>query len=162
RLTQSKNPALEFLKHNAPGNPLVTNDIVPRTMRRLVATGKQSDLEACLEFVAAVQDSDVRRQALDGLLTALKNQKLNPPPGWSGVLTALQQDKDAQVQKLTKKLAVHFQDLKAIQHALAVAQNTNLPGTTRVDAVRDLALTEAPEALGVLLKLVAAKDDATE
>src|SRR5205807_634138 len=42
---------LRWLRVNAAGNPLVTEHIVPRAMRRLVATGKADDLAACVAFL---------------------------------------------------------------------------------------------------------------
>ncbi len=159
RLVSKQTAALAWLKDNAPGNSLISGDIVPKAMRRLVATGKQAELEACLQFAGGVKESEVRRQALEGLLTALKGQKLNAPASWDDVLTTLLDDKDAKVNELAKKLAVHFQDPKAIQQALAVALNAALKTPKRIDAVQALATAGTPEVLDGLLKLVAAKSD---
>ena len=57
---------LAWLKDNAAGNALITDTIVPRAMRRLVATGKRDDLGLCLTFVADLTDAGVRAKALDG------------------------------------------------------------------------------------------------
>src|SRR5262249_46523469 len=39
---------LKWLQDNATGNPLITDTILPRAMRRLVATGKPGDIAACV------------------------------------------------------------------------------------------------------------------
>src|SRR5262249_36520922 len=56
RVVAQHRSALDLLKLAAPGNELVTNEIVPRTMRRLAATGKAEDLAACVAFVRAFND----------------------------------------------------------------------------------------------------------
>lgn len=155
QVAPKKTGALEWLKNAAPGNELVTNDIVPRTMRRLAATGKAEDLAACVAFIGAVKDSAVRRSALDGLLLALKDRTVDPPSGWDAVLAALLKDRDKGVQQLAGRLSVHFQDRKAVERALAVAADLRRPAAERLDAVRDLALTKPPEARKLLLDLVA-------
>src|SRR5581483_1452447 len=108
RVTAQRNPVLDWLKDNAAGNPLVAEEIVPRVMRRLVATGKADDLEACIAFVGAVNDAAVRRHALNGLLQAMKGRQLDPPAAWKKVGPLLAKDQDSQVKELTRKLAVHF------------------------------------------------------
>lgn len=162
RVPAQQSPTLEWLKENAPGNPLVSAEIVPKTMRRLIATGKAEDLEACLGFIAAVHDSEVRRHALDGMLTALKNQKKKPPDSWRDVATALSKDKDSKVQEMARKLAVHFQDAEALQQALKIAQNVKLKSAERIDALRDLALADTWGAVQGVLDIVAAKADNAE
>src|SRR5262249_60810595 len=75
-----RSSALDWLRQHAAGNELVTNDIVPRTMRRLVATGKVEDLTACVAFLREVADSAVRRQALEGLVLGLQDRQGRCPP----------------------------------------------------------------------------------
>src|SRR5439155_23627478 len=58
---------LDWLRDNAPGNALLTSAIVPRAMRRLVATGKPEDLAACVEFLRVRFGQTVKRAALEGL-----------------------------------------------------------------------------------------------
>ena len=50
----------------------ITDHIVSRAMRRLVATGKAEDLAACVQFLGDVKDTAARRQALAGLVEAIK------------------------------------------------------------------------------------------
>jgi putative heme-binding domain-containing protein len=160
RVAAQRNPALDWLRKAAPGNALVTNEIVPRTMRRLVATGKAEDLAACVAFLRDVHDSAVRRQALEGLAQALKDRQVDQPPGWKDVFAELLRDGDGRVQQLARRLAVSFQDREAIRRALALAADASGAVADRLDALRDLALAHPPEARAVLLKLLA-KDTAT-
>jgi putative membrane-bound dehydrogenase-like protein len=158
RLAKQPQPALDWLKEYAPGNALVTNDMVPRAMRRLAATNKADDLEACVAFIGNVTDSNVRRQALEGLLLALKNRQVTPPPSWRKVFE-LTNDTDKRIQALALRLGVHFQEGIFIARSLAVARDSEKPIAARIDAIRNLALAHPPEGLKVLQGLVHAKDN---
>jgi putative membrane-bound dehydrogenase-like protein len=159
RVAAQRNPALDWLQKAAPGNALVTNEIVPRTMRRLAATGKAADLAACVAFLRDARDSAVRRQALEGLAQALKERQVDQPPGWKDVFAVLLRDGDGRVQQLARRLAVSFQDRAAIRRALALAADASKAVSDRLDALRDLALAHPPEAQAVLLKLLAKDPD---
>jgi putative membrane-bound dehydrogenase-like protein len=143
-----------LLEGSAPGNRLATEAIVPRVMRRLIATGKASDLSECLLFLDRVKDPAVRRRGLEGLLLALQNQQLDPPGEWKRVFAALTADGDGEVQRLARRLAVHFRDVEAIRRALAVARDIKQMTSQRVEAIRDLALAHPPEARQTLLALL--------
>src|SRR5262249_14012294 len=58
---------LVCLRENPPANALIADFIIPRAMRRLVATDKQEDLALCMKFVGDLKDNALRRQALFGL-----------------------------------------------------------------------------------------------
>ena len=47
--------------------PFVRDQIVPKVMRRLVATGEADDLRLCVDFVAKLKDAASREKALEGL-----------------------------------------------------------------------------------------------
>src|SRR5262249_8989949 len=113
QVAAQRNPTLDWLQKAAPGNALVTNEIVPRAMRRLVATGKAEDLAACVAFLRDARDSAVRRQALEGLALALKDRQVDQPPGWKDLFAALLRDGDGRVQQLARRLALSFQDRAA-------------------------------------------------
>ncbi len=153
RLT-GRGAALEWLKANAPGNALVTNDIVPRTFRRLGAAGRPDDMAACVAFLGEVKDAAVRKRALDGLVQGLQNRQLDAPGGWSKLFADLTDDEDGDVQRLARRLAVNFRDRAAIARALAAVRDGRLPRAERLDAVRDLALALPPEAVGPLSDIV--------
>jgi putative membrane-bound dehydrogenase-like protein len=153
RVTAQRNAALDWLKDHAADNPLVAEEIVPRTIRRLVATGKTEDLEACVAFLGAV-NRDVRRLALEGLAQALKSRQVEAPPSWKRVAAELRKDGDAKTRELARRLAVNFQDRAAIARSLAVAVDTSKGAGERVDAIRDLALAHPAEAQKPLRDLV--------
>jgi putative membrane-bound dehydrogenase-like protein len=159
RVAEHHNPALDWLRHNAAGNPLVVQEIVPRTLRRLASTGKAEDLAACVEFLGAVTDSQVRRQGLEGMVAALKGRQVTPPSQWRQVFAALEQDGDNAVRQLARKLAVNFHDPRAIQLALKVAADLSQETPKRISAIQDLSLTQPREALPVLLAVVANSQD---
>jgi putative membrane-bound dehydrogenase-like protein len=147
---------LEWLKANAPGNALVTQQIVGRTMRRLVATGSAEQLTACVGFVGAVEDLAVRQQALFGITEALGNRTLAAPANWSTVQKQLQASPDGEVQRLTRKLTVAFRDRGELNRALGLASDAGKPEAERCDALRAVASGALPEALPSVLKIVRA------
>ncbi len=146
---------LDWMATNAPGNPLITGYMVPRTMRRLVATGKPEDLAACLAFIGRVTDTEVRKQALGGLVVALENRQLDAPAEWRTVRKALAQETDADIRRALSRLAVNFRDAQAIRRAIAALKNSDTSLSAKRDAITDLALVHPAEALPVLKKLIA-------
>src|SRR5215510_13131247 len=86
-------PQLAWLAEEAPKNEFVRDSIVPKVMRRLVATGQASDLKLCVEFVAKLKDAAAREKALEGLVTALDKQTVNAPEGWSALQAEIAKDK---------------------------------------------------------------------
>lgn len=154
-----RDAVLGWLKENAAGNLLATDEIVPRVMRRLVATDKPEDLAACVGFLSRVTESTVRRRALEGLLLALQQRQLDAPAEWKQAFAELTKDRDAEVQRLSRRLAVNFRDPEAIRRSLAIARDTSRPAGERAEAVRDLALAHPAEALTPLVELVARDAD---
>ena len=59
-----------------------------------------------------------------------------------------------EVQRLARRLAVHFRDADAIRRSLALTRDSSKPPTERIDAIRDLALAHPPEALQPLEELM--------
>ncbi len=154
RVVGQRNGALDWLRANAPGNALVLNDILPRTVRRLVATNKADDLAAVVAFLADLKDADARRRTLTALADALKDRQLDAPPQWKALFPQLVKDSDAKVQQLARKLAVNFQDADAIRRSLTVALDQSQPPEARISAINDLALAHPKEAFGPLQRLV--------
>jgi putative heme-binding domain-containing protein len=145
---------LAWLAEQAPGNEFVRDQIVPKVMRRLVATGRPDDLKHCITFVAAVKDANTREKALDGLAVALKDQTVNAPEGWAELQAAIAKENDPRLVALANKLAVSFRDPAAVKRAVAVAANTGLPAAPRVEAVRQLGTLKAKEAMPLLLNML--------
>ena len=143
KLAAKPQAELQWLRANAAGNPLITDHIVPRAMRRLVATGKADDLNACVAFAAAT-DSTVRLRALEGLAEALKGRQVDLPAGWADARSKLLADSDERVKKLAAILAVAFRDLAAVRRALAVAADAKQSPAIRAEAIRTLAQPSCP------------------
>ncbi|HWY88028.1 MAG TPA: PVC-type heme-binding CxxCH protein, partial [Gemmataceae bacterium] len=160
RVAAQRLPALDWLRDHAAGNPLVTEEIVARAIRRLAATNKADDLEACVAFMEVVT-KEVRRQALDGLALALKSRQVDAPPSWKRVFAALLKDESGKTQELARRLAVNFQDREAIARALALARDSSKGVVPRLDAIRDLALAHPLEGQKVLRDLLV-NEEATE
>jgi len=145
---------LEFLAKEAPDNIFVRDGIVPKVMRRLVATNKPEGLALCLKFVNDVSDLNTREKALDGLTIALAGRAVPPPATWLALQTELR--KEPKFTALVNKLAVSFRDPAAAKRAYEAVMN----GTTidiRVDALRDLVLLQHPEASKLISTLL--RDD---
>ena len=150
---RSPEDELAWLAENAPGNPLITEQIVPKTMRRLVATGKPDDLKLCIKFVASLKDAVVKEKALDGLTIALAGQTVNAPEGWAELRDAIVKENDPKLVPLANKLAVNFRDPAAVKQAIEAAANTKLPADARVQAVREIGLLKPIEGIRVLFAL---------
>jgi putative membrane-bound dehydrogenase-like protein len=148
--------ALDWLRAHAPGNPLVTEEIVPWSMRRLVVLDRPEVTAACVGFVAGVADSGVRRQALEGMLQALESRQAEQPPGWKKLFASLAADPDAGVRHLARRLATKLHDLEALRQSLKTALDRERPEWERAEAVRDLAAAHPAEALEPLEKLLVA------
>ncbi|MFL5242103.1 MAG: PVC-type heme-binding CxxCH protein [Gemmataceae bacterium] len=154
RVAADGHAALRWLKDHAAGNELVLIQIVPRTLRRLAATGKPGDLAACVAFLGEVTDPTVRRAALEALVQALQSEQVDPPEGWKKVLSSLLADKDEEVQRLARRLAIDFRDLEALERALDVAQDRAKSVKDRLDALRDLGSAHPSNALQPLQTLL--------
>src|SRR5262249_35995471 len=87
------------------------------------------------------------------------NQQVDPPAGWSAVLATLLKDGDGEVQRLARRLAVHFRDAEAVRRCLAVAGDSKAPRRQRLESIRDLAVSHPPEALQPLRELLAGDAD---
>jgi putative membrane-bound dehydrogenase-like protein len=154
RVAAQSAAVLDWLQRNASGNLLIVNEIIPRVMRRLVATNNPSKLADAVAFVGDAHNSAVRRHALQGLVQAFQGRQANPPDQWKNVFAELEVDKDADVKRLARRLAVNFGDRQAVHRALTLAKDLTKPAAQRIEAIRDLALVHPAEALRPLEELV--------
>ncbi len=137
---------LAWLAEESPKNAFIRDQIVPRVMRRLVATGKADDLRLCVEFAAKTKDAATREKALEGLTIALDKQAVAPPQAWALLQADIVKGGNPKHVALANKLAVSFRDPKAIQRATEVLRNSKQSDDARAEAVRQLALLRAPNA----------------
>lgn len=152
-------PTLAWLRDHAPGNPLIRDHIVARTVRRLLADDRPENLQSCVAFIGAVTDSTVRLRALEGMSEAYKNRQVEPPANWKSVYATLLDDEDQAVQMLARRLAVTFQDQQAIARALTRAVDPQATPAARQEAIRDIALAHPPKGLPVLQQLLRAEKE---
>ncbi|HVL12395.1 MAG TPA: c-type cytochrome, partial [Gemmata sp.] len=152
---------LAWLAEQAPDNIFVRDQIVPRVMRRLVATGSAENLKLCVGFVAKLKDANSREKALDGLAIALDKQQVDAPEGWAVLQAEIAKEANAKHVALANRLAVSFRDPAAIRRALAAAADANLPVEARAEAVRQLGTLRPAEGVKVLLAIVAGESDGT-
>nr|MCU0706411.1 c-type cytochrome [Fimbriiglobus sp.] len=142
---------LAFLAKEAPDNIFVRDHIVPKVMRRLIATGQPDDLKLCVKFLADVKDVNTREKALDGLEIALRDQTVDAPAEWKALREELK--KEQRLTGLVNKLAVSFRDPEAVARALAVLNDAAKPESDRAEAVRQLVQLKAKEAPDLFRKL---------
>ena len=143
-----------WLALDAPDNALVREHIVPKVMRRLVATGKAEDLKRCIDFIVKVKDAPSREKALEGLVVALAGQTVTAPESWSNLQSELVASGDARLVALANKLAVSFRDPAAIKRAFETATDLKRPVEARVEAVRQIALFKEKGSETLLLAMV--------
>jgi hypothetical protein len=145
---------LAWLAKQAPDNLFARDQIVPKVMRRLVATGKPEDLKLCVGFVGKLKDAASREKALDGLALALDKQTVAAPEAWAALKAEIAKENNPKLVALANKLAVSFRDPAAIKRALADAANVKLLAEERAEAVRQLATLKPAEAVSLLVRLV--------
>jgi len=143
---------LNWLAEQSPNNIFVRDQIVPKVMRRLVATGKPADLKLCIGFIAKLKDVPSREKALDGLVIALAGQTVDAPEGWAALEPELR--KDRTLAGFANKLAVSFRDPAAIRRAIVIATDPNLSREMRSEAIRQIGLLKPAEGSQVLLDIV--------
>jgi putative membrane-bound dehydrogenase-like protein len=158
QLIKSRDKELVWLRDNGANNPLITDTIIPRAMRRLVATGKAEDLAACVGFIGDVKDAHAKLRALEGLVQALQNRQVDAPANWEEVHGSLLTFSTEEFNDLANKLSISFRDVKAIKRALGIAMDAGKSVQERAEAIRALALARPEPALQPLLQL--AKSDA--
>jgi putative membrane-bound dehydrogenase-like protein len=144
--TGANNPAIKelaWLAEQAPTNIFVRDQIVPKVMRRLVATGQKEDLELCLKFIQDVKDLNSREKALDGLVIALANQTVDAPASWKALQSELRQQ--AKLTPLVNKLSVNFRDSEAMDRAFG-QYHTGKSTSERIQGLRDLVTLKHPQA----------------
>jgi putative membrane-bound dehydrogenase-like protein len=146
---------LGWLKQHAAGNTLVTNEIMPRVLRRLLADGQGTNLGECIALVSDLRDMPARRRVLRALVEALQEVHLAAPAHWSDVFGALARDSDPETQALARRLRVCFGDPRAVRGAIALAVDTKAPAGTRIDVIRDLVLARSPQAAEAMLHILA-------
>jgi putative membrane-bound dehydrogenase-like protein len=145
---------LAWLAEQAPENEFVRDQIVPKVMRRLVATGQPADLRLCVEFVAKLKDVNSREKALDGLAVALAGQTVNAPEAWAALQAEIAKENNPKLVALANKLAVNFRDPAALKRAIDAISSVHLTEPQRAEAVRQLAVFRAPETIALLLNVV--------
>lgn len=150
---------LAWLVEQSPNNIFVRDQIVPKVMRRLVATGKPADLKRCVAFVAGLKDAHSREKALDGLAVALAGQTVTAPEEWAALQAEVVKANDPKLVPLVNKLAVSFRDPAAVKRAVAAATGAG-KSDARAEAVRQLGQLRVPETLPVVLDLVKKDGDA--
>jgi putative membrane-bound dehydrogenase-like protein len=151
RLISSARSELVWLSERAAGNALITEFIIPRVMRRLVATDEPKNLALCLTFVAELKDNAAQTQALSGLTTALNRRTVDAPAEWPALQERLAKTADEPTKKLLDKLAVAFRDPKAMKRAYERYHDAKLPSEDRVEALRQFVLLKHPDALATVM-----------
>jgi putative membrane-bound dehydrogenase-like protein len=142
-----------WLRDHAAGNALVSNEIVPRTLRRLVATDQRSDLAACVTFLGELADPAAKRKAIEALVQALSHKQTEAPETWPKVYEALRRDTDLEIQSLALRLAVILGDVDAARQAISLASDPRAALRQRIDAVRDLTIARPSGACAALIRL---------
>jgi putative heme-binding domain-containing protein len=150
---------LQWLAKNAPGNPLITDHIISRAMRRLTATGKTEDLAACVTFVEKLKQDDILLQALEGLVEGLKFRPQEPPANWESVYPQLAKHSSPRIRQLTEQVAISLKNTRAIGRAVATLKDTNSSRADRLHAVQVLTPLKPPEALFPLIDLIQMEKD---
>jgi putative membrane-bound dehydrogenase-like protein len=145
---------LTWTKAHTAGNPLVIEWLLPRIVRRLVATGRTEDLSASLDFLGDVRDQAARRRALEALALALGDRQTTRPPNWRAVRAKLLEKRVPEIRALILRLAIVFGERGAILDEVTRARDRGQGLEVRLQAVHDLAIAHPPEGEPALLELL--------
>ncbi len=117
---------------------------------------KASAAMDALSKTLATADSPVRRDALRGMLAALKGRKnLATPAAWDAAYAALQKDSDIQVRDDARKLALIFGSRAALDDLRAMLTDKNSTPENRRAAIEALAVQRDAASLDLLIALLA-------
>jgi len=144
---------LDWLKTNAVDNALVSETIVPRMIRRVVAEGKPESLGLCLNFLSEVNDAKIQKIGLEALLVAIGPRLLDAPTNWKTAQKTLGENATPEVKRLLASLAIKFRDVDAAKLAITLATDTKQAVGVRLTAIRDIGISQIAEGQKVLFKL---------
>ncbi|HXG09011.1 MAG TPA: PVC-type heme-binding CxxCH protein, partial [Gemmataceae bacterium] len=145
---------LTWLVRHAPDQPIVRDQIAPRVLRRLAATGEAKHLEAAVAFLARLSSAPAIAAGLDGLLEALRGRRLEAPASWAVLQKHVSYFADASaIGRRMERLGIHFGDPEAVAFMEREAQNGKAELRLRVEAVQALALARSPSSVGPLTRL---------
>ncbi|MGL6074020.1 MAG: PVC-type heme-binding CxxCH protein [Fimbriiglobus sp.] len=142
---------LKWLAEEAPKNIFVRDQIVPKVMRRLTATGQPRDLELCLEFIRDSADVNVREKALDGLAIGLAGQTVKAPELWAKVRDEITASKNPKLVTYINKLSVSFRDEAALKRAFEMVQPASI-SEIRAEGLRQMAQLRHTETQKLITK----------
>lgn len=123
---------------DAPGNRLVRDHLLPKTIRRMAITGEANALRRCVEIVARLNDVNSREKALDGIALALQGRTVDMPENWPAIVKDLRAE--PKLAKYADALAVAFRDPEAVKRSFTVMRDTTQPDAARAEAIRQLTM----------------------
>jgi putative membrane-bound dehydrogenase-like protein len=150
---------LDYLTAASLGNPLVVGQIIPRVMRRLIASAKPEHIAAAVAFVSHLKDAETRKKALEGLAEATKGRLYDAPPEWTSLNQSLANDADPEVRRFAGQLAISFRDPAAAKQALATAGDGTKTIQERVEALRALGVLRPDGSLALLISFLKPQTD---
>lgn len=141
-------------------SPMITNYIVPRVVRRLLAADRPDYRDRCIDLLRSFSESGSpgQRPALEALANALRDQVVDRPKGWTELRQRLLAADDEITGRLVNQLDVSFRDPEAMQRAFVTALDSSKPVADRAEAVRQIARLRHPEARQTLLKLARGRE----
>ncbi|GBD37335.1 hypothetical protein HRbin36_02466 [bacterium HR36] len=141
---------LGWLAEHAGESPILVRDILPRTMRRLLAENPNVQLARCLNIVHQCREITAQKAALRGILEGLKGRSVQPPENWHKIVAELNDLTDSELPGLINELGIVFRDPRSIHTALNVLRNTNSKDAELLHALQSLAVINPTEALPLL------------
>lgn len=153
-ITRDRQSAMQWLQSAGLRFPVVTKHLLPRTLRRLAATGNLEDLHAALQFISQCTDPAICKVALGGLAQALEGRQIKDVPAWRAVSSALQKLNDPDINRLHRQISASFYDSDAVAESLKSLRNEATSTQERIDAIRYLALLREKQALNELIVIL--------
>jgi putative heme-binding domain-containing protein len=153
-VVKNQEAILPWLEEHVAKYAIVRDQIVPRVLRRLVATGKAFDLESAVGLLTRLKDVRALGSGLDGLLEALRGRRLDAPKNWSDLAKhAATFTADVEtVNRRIQRLGAHFGAADAVaffeKEAASAADDAR-----RVESIQALGLARLPSSVDPLLRL---------
>jgi len=132
--------------------------LLRRYVARRLATnfsGNSHSFEMLLQQIAEVNDSQLQRDLLSGIATALKGRRNIPlPKNWGAVWQKTAGSHDKVLRQLVREVAMIFGDQRAIQELLQTVENSESKLQARRDALTALISNRSPDLAPLLHRLI--------
>jgi putative membrane-bound dehydrogenase-like protein len=119
--------------------------LIRKLLARRIAAAKYGETLTALMPVLKKGNDELREPVLAGMLEALEGRREVPmPKGWSDVYPMLASSDTAAVKEKARRLALIFNDVRALNELRGIAADAHQPAEARQEAITALTQAKAP------------------